>query len=71
MILLRLTGILGLRDNLGKELSKVWEIVAKEASLENKGLSGVGRSQLATKELRLAGNSKCRSFLRVLRRWTG
>lgn len=61
-----LTGVLGLGDNLGKELSEVGEILLKEAGADNEGLTGVAGGQLATEELGFAVDAQGRSFLGVL-----
>lgn len=47
----RLTGVLGLGDNLAEQLDVVREVVAEEACLENESFTGVVRSQLATEQL--------------------
>lgn len=65
---IRLTGVLGLGDNLGKKLSEVREIVLEEAGADDEGLAGVAGGQLATEELRFAVDAEGRSFLGVLRR---
>lgn len=62
-----LTGILGLRNNLGQQLGEVGQILAEEAGLEDQGLSGVRRVQLATKEFGFAGDTESRSSLGILR----
>lgn len=63
-----LTGVLGHGHDLGKELSKVGEVGAEEASLDDEAFTGVRGGQLATKELRLASNSEGRSSLGGLRK---
>ena len=60
------TRILGLRDNLGKELGEVGQVLAEEAGLQNEGLPGVVRGQLASQELGLSCDSEGGSFCGVL-----
>ena len=61
-----LTGELGPGDHLGQQLREIGEVVAEEASLKNKGFTGVGSSQLATKELGFAGDTEGRAAVGVL-----
>lgn len=61
-----LTGVLGLRNNLGQQFGEVGQILAEEAGLKNNSLPGVRGGQLATKQLRLASDAKSRPSLGVL-----
>lgn len=60
------TGVLGLRDDLGKELGEVGEVLAEEGGLEDDGLAGVVGLQLAAEELGLAGDAEGGSLVGVL-----
>lgn len=53
----RPTGVLGLRDDLSQQLSKVGDILAQEAGLKNEGLSGVVCVQLTSEKFALSRNS--------------
>lgn len=62
----RHTGILGLRDDLSKQLGEVGDIFTQEAGLENEGLSGVVCVQLTSEELALSGYAQGGSLRGVL-----
>lgn len=49
-----LTSVLCAGDNLTEQLSEVWEIIAKELSLNDESLAGVIGKQLSSKKLRLS-----------------
>lgn len=60
------TGVLGLGDDLGKELGEVGEVLAEEGGLEDEGLAGVVGLQLAAEELGLADDTEGGSLVGVL-----
>jgi len=60
------TRVLGLGDNLAKELGKVWEVLAEEVGLEHEALAGVVGAQLTAEEFRLAGDAEGGALLGVL-----
>lgn len=54
----RLTGELGLGNNLGQELGEVGQVLAEEVGLEDNSLTGMVGGQLAAEELGLAGDTE-------------
>lgn len=66
MKVLSRTGVLGLGDDLGKELGEVGEVLAEEGGLEDEGLAGVVGLQLAAEELGLADDTEGGSLVGVL-----
>lgn len=48
MGLFKLTGVLGLGNDLSQELGEVRDVLAQKAGLENKRLTGVVRNQLTS-----------------------
>jgi hypothetical protein len=61
-----LTGVLGLGDDLAKELGEVWKVVAEELGLQHKRFTGVVGSQLTAQKLGLSLDAERGSLLRVL-----
>jgi hypothetical protein len=60
------TGVLGVRDDFGKELREIRQVLAEEVGLQNQGFPGMVRRQLAAQQLRFADDAQSRSFRRVL-----
>ena len=63
----RRTGISCLRDDLGKELREVREVLTEEVGLQNEGLASVVRGQLTSQKLGFAGDAEGGALVGVLK----